>query len=346
MVDKFLKALLLLSPIVYASVIPLNLFDALFFRIASIALFIVSLFDSPKRSINISKLAGSLILLCGFNLFIHNFNPVVLSNFINLFFGIIILWVIVNYADKNIRNYYKYIISAGIINIFVFLFQKVGFNPILSTTPIGFEGGIIGNSTRFATYLALLFPVIWGYNWVFGLLTIIISLMTKQYILLAVGIAILFIVLKKRRFKNIALLLCISVILLLHKEIYHPLFIRISVWGKVIEEICKRPLLGYGIGNLEFLMKDTKVWYTTVNCAFNDYLQFIYGVGVLGIAWIVFYFRKFYKSFQYTLENLSLLGVMIILFLEYPLEIPRLWITIISILGFYLIKRKENGKIC
>ena len=95
MIDKLFKLILLISPIAYGVNINLTHFDLRFFQIGTIALFVASLFDKPKRDLTILKIPIALLLgLVVINSFWHKYQPLDIRCVEDLFFGIIALTIL------------------------------------------------------------------------------------------------------------------------------------------------------------------------------------------------------------------------------------------------------------
>ncbi len=171
MVDKILKLLLLLSPICYTTNISLQVFDLIFFRLGIMLLFCASLFDKPKRDINLALPIFSILGLCIYNLFIHGFNQIILTYTFNVFLFLLAINIIVNYAS-NPKEFYKWIKYAAAINIVVFLIQELGYNPIINTSID--TGGIMGNAPRLAAYLSIFAFILFYYSFCFSVVIILI----------------------------------------------------------------------------------------------------------------------------------------------------------------------------
>lgn len=338
MVDKLLKLLLLLSPIAYTTGISLGLFDVVFFRLGMIALFCASLFDKPKRNIKLALPIALILGLCVFNLFTHGFNQVIFSYTFNMFLALLGLSIIVNYASP-LKEFSKWIVGAILINIFVFIMQKFGFNPILNSSIE--NGGIMGNAPRLAGYLTITLPILFSFSLWFIPLIFLLSLILKEYVLLGVGIVYLFMKFKNRVIRLSLIGISVSGIILLHNEIICSLITtRWILWKPTLEMIFNHPLNGFGLGlfqNLSNQFINSKGYQ--VDYAMNSYLEFILGAGLTGLVLIVLGIRKFIKSFDFSIEAFGVLALLFLACLEYPLEIPRLWITIIFIIGMFIIKK-------
>ena len=339
MVDRILKILLLLSPLVYFMGIDLNIVDLIFFRLGVIVLFCASLFDKPKRNINIALPISLIMGLCLFNLFTHAFNQVVFSYTLNIFLALMALSIIVNYASP-LDKFRKWIIGAVAINIIVFIAQKFGFSPIIQN-PQGEPGGILGNAPRFIDYLTLTLAVVCSYSLWFIIPLLIISLIVKEYTLLGIAVIYLFLKIKNKVFRISLVGTSFIGMILLHKQIIFSLVnVRWLVWKPTIEAIFQNPL-GYGLGLFPQLSSQfIKTNGYQVEFVSNSYLEFIFGAGLLELALIFWGVNKFIKRFDLSIEALSVLSILLLSCLEYPLEIPKLWFTIIALTGFYIIKQK------
>ncbi len=344
MVDILLKIILLLSPITYTTGISLDKFDLIFFRLAVASLFIASLFDKPKRTFEIRPLAFLLIIGL-INVFWHNFHPIVMTSFVNLFSAGIALYIIVVYCDKP-KEIYKYMIYATIVNIVFFILQRIGYNPILKEgLKIGQEGGIMGNAPRLISYLALVLPFTFSLNPIIFVISIIISFLTKEYSLL--GIVLIFLFISNRdNWPRRILFISIGAlaIFLLRAEIISSLKMRLDVWIPVLNSFFNRPLLGYGLGmfpSISDQIVKIKNLYQ-VDYVFNSYLQFIFGTGILGLVWLGYLGKKLINKINLNdTESLAIVGLAVLSLIEYPFEIPRLWLTIIAITCFFIIKKGE-----
>jgi hypothetical protein len=324
MVDIVLKIALCLSPVIWGINTSLNKIDSIFFILSCMALFLASLFDNPKRNVNISIPALSLFGLCLFNLFTLNFSSLVLGNTVNIFLGILALWVILNYAS-GYKQFYPFIVIPALLNIFIFIFQKFGYMLILNSSPSVDFGGLLGNAPRLATYLCLILVVSLEYSWLMFGLCILASLVMTEYTLIGVTLLLILYRIKNTNIKRLFTICSGLALISIYKPILTALKARIDIWKGIIDEITKRPLLGYGLGaGTDF---------------FNEYLHIWYAFGFLGLVWLGYVIYK-HRKIQYLL----ILPFLILCLTEYPLGIPRLWLTLISLIAFTLIKNHEEVK--
>lgn len=341
MVDRILKAILLLSPIIYGTGAEAAGVNIRFFIFGSMALFIASLFDKPRRDVDMTYPAASLFGIALISLFWHNFNPIITGAILNLFLTLTTLVVIVRYADTP-RAYYKYIVAAASINIFVFILQRIGYDPIYSSLPVGQEGGLMGNAPNLITYLTIVLFFLVKRSSMFLWLCILISFITKEYMLIATVLGIKFIF-GNRANRIIALAILAVAITIAHKDIMQSLSIRWKIWSQAIDLICARPMLGYGFGMFGEASKQLiNTGQYQVDALFNSYLQFIFNAGLLGAAWLVYVFREFKHRLMSSYHGPAVLAILLMALMEYPFEIVRLWFTIIAVIGFFLIDTEKE----
>lgn len=337
MVTKIFQLLLLLSPICFGLNINMDMFDIIFFRTGIIFLFAASLLDCPKRIIPeyLKRIIISLLTLCLINIFICTFAPLVLHATMNIFLGIVGFCIVYIYWDEK-RSIGKYVLGAGLINLIFFISQKIGFNPIFNEMPyVGQEGAFLGNQPRLMTYFALITPFVWT---PLLALSLFLGIYTQQIIIFAPIAIILFSKLKLKRERigfGIAVLLAI---ILLKDKIYQALSFRVNMsWKPVLEAFFDRPLLGFGLGVRPI---------PELEVVGNSYLQFIIGVGMIGLVWFGYVFKSIYKRLKNNIQSIGLISLACIMLVEYPLEITRLWYLIIGIMIMALIKIEDaNEKI-
>lgn len=339
MVTKIFQLLLLISPIVIGSNINIDMLDLIFFRIGAIILFMASLFDEPKRKIpkEINILSASLLGLFLWNSFVHNFNPIVLSHFMNLFLSIICMNIIYVYADTN-HKFIKFILLAGLINLAFFCMQKIWFDPLFDGLQKGIEGSFIGNNARMITYFAVIAPFAFFYNKFLIFLILPLAFFTRQYTIfipLIISLPLLF----KSRKKVIIFFLLIGIgAFFIRSRLWDSAAVRLNcMWQPALSKFFDRPLVGYGMG--VNILKD-------IMFMMNSYLQIIIGLGISGLIWFGYAFKIILKKMTSGIESIALISLFIIMFFEYPIELPRLWFLIIAILAMFLIKQVKINEQC
>lgn len=341
MVTLIFNLLILLSPICFGANMDIGMFDIIFFRTGIVVLFMASLLDKPKREIpkNIKNMIFTLIGLCLFNIFTTTFAPVVMASTMNIFLGVIGFCITYIYYDdkKNIKNY---ILIAAALNLFLFILQRLTFDPVFDrgpwmNLPTGAmeDGGLMGNGPRMMTYFALALPFL---SFFFIPIAVVLGIYTHQIIIFAPIVIMLFSKVKGLRAK-IGFGIAVLIAMFLFKEkIIHSLTYRFDFFYKpVLTALFDRPLLGFGLG-----LKPIP----EIEVVGSSYLQFIVGIGILGAVWFGYVFKSLYKMIKNNMESIALVSLAIIALIEYPLETTRDWYLIMGILTMFLIKSEvKNG---
>jgi hypothetical protein len=307
----------------------MDMFDVIFFRTGVIALVMVSMVDKPKRQMPeyINKVVFGLLGLVIANIFIHTFSPVVLHNTLNLFLAIIGFYVVYQHYDEA-KSLGKFILLAAGLNLVFFISQRMGFDPIWNKLPYkGEEGAFLGNKPRLMTYFALVTPflhrdLLW--------LSIILGLWTKQYIIFIPVIVALFMGMKSLQAKRAVLLCAVIFLAIISKRIIQSLVFRFNMSYKpVLTAFFTQPLIGFGLGVRPI---------PELEVMGNSYLQFIVGVGLAGLVWFGYIFKAIWQKIG--LRNLTpaFITLALIMLVEYPIELPRLWFLIMAIIMMQLLK--------
>lgn len=339
MVTKVFQLLLLLSPIVVGTNINMDIFDMIFFRTGVIVLFMASLLDKPKRIMPeyINKIIAGLLGLCIFNIFVHTFVPQVLANTMNLFLSVVGFYILYTYIDEKV-NLTKFILWAGVINFIFLICQRLGFDPVFEQIPnvnnlpaINLTGAFFGNNPRLANYFALVIPFL-----PFMLLPIglVLLFLTKQLVILIPMVIILFTRLKTVKLKIGFLFITALILILLRAHIIQSLNVRLSYWIPALKLFFDRPLIGYGLGTNIF---------PNLDAYFSSYLSFIIGTGILGFVWLGYVFKNIYKKLGNNKESIALVTLALLMFIEYPIEITRMWYLIMAIIVLALLKFPKEG---
>ncbi len=199
----------------------------------------------------------------------------------------------------------------------------------------------MGNAPRLLAYLTIILPFVFSFSIWAIIPCIVASLVAKELMLLSVACILLIWKLKKVNYRIYAIISIVPILYLLHDKIWHALVIRWNVWEPVLVRFFQRPLIGYGLGVLPYADKKLIAYHDTA--IYSSFLQFIIGAGVLGAIWLGYVLWKFAKTKQFGIETMAVLAIILLSVLEHPFEIPRLWLTMTAIIGFYMIKEIECG---
>jgi len=340
MFDKILKTCLLLSPLMYVSGVPIDTVDLKAFPLFVILLLIGSLTSKPQRILDFKPLVY-IISLSAINLFFFAFNPIVMSAFINLSFGILAIYLIATFCEDH-KSCYKYLLWAALLNIIVFIGQSNGISPIIVNLD-GQPGGILGNGPRFCTYLAIIVPFAYVIRWWSVILFVLVAVVCKEYTLLLS--ATLTLTLMQRVIDKRFFLVLLGVIPFLWTDITRSFLNRWQLWQPTIDIIFQNKVKGLGLGMFPHVSDQfikVPCWgkgFYQADALFSSFLQFLFGVGLLGVGVIFHAIKDLKDNFRITPACLSLLMLIVLCCVEYPFEIPKLWITICFVISVFFIEK-------
>lgn len=354
MFDKILKTILLLSPLLYVPGEVLGKCDLIAFPIFVIALFAGSLYTRQQRIVDLKPLA--LILILGaVNLFLNQYNGIVLYSFITLSLGVIAIYLITTYCEDP-HSCFKWMVCAGLINLAILGGQYLGFEPI--AVNIAESGGILGNGPRLGIYLALTLPFAFSISPFLAILYIGVCVLIGEVVILPIAM-IMFILTAgldcneyggKFNYGLLALFIALTVagLFFFYDDIIQSFAIRWDIWGPTIEQIFASPVRGHGLGTFPHVSSQFYESAYQADNAFSSYLDFTFGMGLGGLALIIYYYRvtmsrcSFLKD--HMIESFAVLSLGIMCFFEYPFEVPKMWPTICAVISFLLIAdHKEIG---
>ena len=343
MTTKALKAMLFLSPICYTTGISLEKFDLIFFHLSVFALFIASIFDKKKRDCDL-RIFGIILGFAIVQLFWHEFNPIVINATMNLFMAIFALKIIVEYLD-DVDSCYSPMLAAGFINIIVLIVQMFGFDPIIMN-PDGEPGGIMGNAPRLGNYLAIIIPFALVRSKAIFTLFLLAGICLKELMVVVIAILLLFVNFPvSRKLFILSILGTIGFIFCLKDSIAHSFYIRWIVWEPTIRQIFQSPLQGHGLGMFPYVSDQFVESVKHVETSFSSLLQLIFGMGFISVFWIIYTIKKLKDKIQMNAETMGILSVLILSLFEYPFQISRLWLTIIAIIAFFIIKQANKTEV-
>ncbi len=334
MVDKLLKFLLLISPIAYTSGINPEKLELIFFHLGVMGLFIASLYDFPKKANAIPKGVIGILGACILNVAIHSFQIPSLGVLLNVFLFFIGLNIASQYMEKP-ESYYKYIAIAAIINCAVWLIQTylINFLPF-SSNIIGVRpenGGLFGVTPRLFNYFSIIIPILFSVSPLF-LLIPLLSVIGNQYTpIVTTGMTLLSVVKTKK--SKAALLSSVAIFgIFFFNHIYKSFQVRHKdIFPQVIIGAAQIPFIGHGLG----------AYYKTFGSdSFNIILLLGYDLGVLGIMALGYAIWELRKLFKLNVATISLLAVLAVSMIDYVIEIPRLWFTLMFIIAAFITQKK------
>jgi hypothetical protein len=334
-----------------------------FFRVSIITLFLLSLYRYPLREIPKSKGMILFILVGIMSCSFHFFNAVDTSHFTNLFLAFLGMIIIYQHIDKP-ETYYKYIVISLLINLYLYLMQVAGFNPIPSFSckdafNNGVWGSFFGTTPRFNSYMALCIPFVLYCKEIrpllrYALIVVILiscTLVAHIEIMIFLTTAIVLICsIQNRKLRTyIILILIISGLIIINQthvltKVTNSINLRIDNWQSNLQQLKQYPILyliGYGIS---YPRGCPTLAINQDPTLLGDHFQYSLCLGVFGILFMVYAWSKFFFNFKSNqAESLTILVLFLLCFFEYSLQLLRCWHLIIIALGFKLIK---DNKLC
>ena len=336
MVDKVFKTILLFTPIAYCVGVHYYKFELVFFQLASILLFASALFDTPKREFNIKKLMVLFLGICLFSVVINGFQDKSLSVLITAFIACVDIFILAVYS-KDLRKSFNWLMIGLGINTLVYAGQMFGYSPFIDPKTLagpGGEvvnqyGGIIGNAPRFAAFIALALPFVSRFYLIPALILGIFLKETSIFVAISIVVIYKYGIYDKEWgiawINKFFIIVGIVLIAIFSKSILQSFSLRITIWEEAINHFAQRPLVGFGLGNFKI-----------ADYSMSSFLQWIYGVGLLGVGFICLCLKRI---------KWYLIPLLFLCLFEYPFEIPRLYPLLIAVIAYYAIEQKED-KLC
>lgn len=126
-----------------------------------------------------------------------------------------------------------------------------------------------------------------------------------------------------------------------NRYMYDSLYGRFETWDMAIFEFKKKPLIGYGIGSFEEVIKDTQGKETGNVYSHNDSIRFLLEGGLLGffsyvfyMAGAIYYALKSFLSFPKESEKIKIWGHTFIVDFKLLGLIPLLLFAITALISF------------
>lgn len=353
-----LKILILIVPIMYVPLMPLNYVDISVFRLCIVLLGLSALYSKPVRHFPLFPLVKWFIILGVFNVITHFFSPLDSGYLINVFLGIFGIGLIYAFV-KDPAEYYKYFIISLAITLILYYVQVLGYNPILRFERYDKNyGSFFGTANRYNNYLALLLPFClinkgkWKYNkilsWILFFVVIGSCLLVnkREIAIFGTGYVVMYFCCSNNM-KVALITLTLFLAVYFHKEIKTKLIpqvktsinTRVKLWDEVLIDYKTRPILnvltGYGIS---WPRANKHLKANEDPSIYSDHVQFVLCTGIFGLIFWFMLWGRFFDSFNPIYPaSLSLLTVFLLCFVEYPLQIPRLWPYLTIITGFHSI---------
>ena len=362
MFDLFLKIFLFLSPIF---LIPNNglaarfqwfqfgyftssisILQLQFFQYGTIILFLVALFEKPKRLFQ-DRYLGILFLFCVLSVYFH---PKTITNFHNIFLGFLLYYLVVSYT-RNVKSVLKVVLFVSLFNTIFAILQFFDIHWIYHKTPEII--GLMVLKSHLGIYQALAIPICYALNPWLSIIPIIGLLLSKSLTAIIPAIIGMAYLLRNKIYhlKSMPfIMVAISCFLFFGGRIFYKLSLRFEIWIETLKLISQNLFYGYGIGVFKYLKPvggDKIIEYTD---PYSLYFGAAHALGIFGLIAILFFIiSKFKESKNDDLITKGLVVsclILVISGLGYSfMDYPRLAGTVIILFGLLTItKGEDHGK--
>jgi O-antigen ligase len=271
------------------------------------------------------------------------FHPKTIVWFHNIFLGLLLYYLVVNYT-KNVKSVLKFVVVVAFLNTIFSILQFFDINLIYSQKPD--IVGMMSYKTHLGIYQAISLPICYVLNPWLAIIPAIGLVLSKSATAMIPAIIGMVYLSRKRFYSMPNLMLLMSCIVIFGGRVSYKLGLRLDVWIKTLDMIRDKLFLGYGIGVFNYI--DAKGYEFTD--PYSLYLEIGYALGIFGvIALLVCVIGKF-KNIKHirgiTRGLVSACLILAISGLGYSfMDYPRLAGTAIVLFGLLTIKKGErDGK--
>ena len=334
MFDNVLKFFILLS---ITNVIPIgsiNTSDKIVYYVGVFSLLIASLFCEKVREIKSKKIIYLTIGLIFNSLLIYKFHILYLGYSLRVMCALLTYVLIVQYTKKP-KEIYKFI-SIGIsLNLVYLITQKNGlYYLLLPEAPSVAPGGLMSSSPRLSDLICIALPIINLWLIPFAIISSFVGDPQTSILLICFAFSL---VLLPRKYILFSIICFSAGVFYCWDTIFESLNCRYNLFFQVIKQCLPYWNTGIGIGNkvgVDNIHQSSRV------C--SSIIQFICCSGVIGVLWLGYICKTYIRYFNKSKECLVILGLIVLSTVEYPFEIVRLWMIIISQCAFFEISL-SNG---
>lgn len=303
-----------------------------FFEYGVIALFILSLALKPRREFK-NKYLALFLGLAAISVVLH---PKTLSAFTPVFLGCLFFYIVYKYSGR--IKWLTYVIMAVAL-----------LNTVVSLTQIKNVriDGLMYISSNLGAYQAITTPLFYAIHPLLTIIPVIGMALSKSYtalFALIIGLGYLWFPQRKRIIGNMGMPILLVIVTLcgvFFIRNYHQLFykfsLRLDLWLWTIKEIFLNPF-GKGLGTFSRITEMGQ-W----QWAYNEYLGAMWSLGIITLPVVIFQFKDIFKQktgFNRIIAS-SCLIILVICLSQSILHFPRMAGTVIPLLAFLDITRRE-----
>jgi hypothetical protein len=344
-----------------------------FFKIGVCALFVISLFFKPKRSL-INPYLNAYLGLALLILFLvpENVKTIMIAPFVNLFLAVLLFYIITNYLEDR-TLIYKGIAAVIGINCIMVALQVAGLDPIClnDTGHQNFHWvGLFGYKMNLGAYAALAVPIFMSLGlWIIAAGSIILCIASKSWgAWLAMTIGILFFA-KRTHMRTFKILMIATILIVMIGGIIvtkvpigtikSKFTIRYELQKPMLAIAMRSPYVGYGMGSAPYILqqeslriaKETGSNFGVSDEIWNDYLELVINLGFGALIILLLLVRRTWRQLQkawgqsYDLELMalaaSLLTIAVGMGLHSYINFPNIGVISLVVLALFEIKIKE-----
>ena len=313
----------------------------LFVQYGAFIFFGISLFVPAKRQVS-NYLMALLFAYCLFQTLLNNFDPTSRMTLVNIFLGLVTVKIIAERVTLDFKQLGWLFIFFAIVNLIWVSLQYFDKDPIFTNMfydkmkhvdIVGFMGA------RFALgcVSALISPFIFAVSpWFCVLLLPLLYFAKASTAMIAFAASFMFQMWFKSRKLFVLLGLGLMAVSFIFVKFYDSpggqFMKRIHVWSAGIRVLKMKPWFGHGLGKWEstgFVTiqengePEKWVW------AHNDFLQFTFETGFLGLIFLYAYLKNFFRKVVFCdtrsqVVFAAFISLVIISFFHFPFHIGRL----------------------
>lgn len=356
--DIFLKIFLVMSAILYWPGIMAYKPQEIFIQYSAVCFFGLSLFV-PRRRTTSNVFLAIILFYALFHTLLLHFEDRSRLQMMNMFLGVVIIKVIAERIKLDVSSIGRLYIGFAVLNIGMMIFQYFDLDPIF--TNVNFDKmqhvemvGFLGSRFALGCIGALITPFIFTVSPWACLIVVPLLIVGKSSTAVAAALfCFMFLMWFKNRFVFWSL-----VLFFIGGAIYYVVFIdapsgqfakRFKVWWLGLHMLRGNPLLGHGLGSwltsgIRSVQENGEPEHWS--WAHNEYLQYMFETGVIGIITLYAYFKNFIKKIDLNILTqrtmvASFLCMAAISVFHFPFHIGRL--ASICLLTFALMEAQTSN---
>lgn len=335
----------------------------LFFRYGALAVIAFSLFSKPKRTVNIATL-GFIFLYLLLTSAMFSFDVASRRVLLNFAIAILFYKTVAEHSDLDLKSAGVWFFFIMLANYAMMALQYFRADPLYNSAfdylPNYHElVGFLGLQPHVGSMAAILAPIIFFVNPLLVCLLLPMLWMTKNSTAVAVFVVIMSVIAHRKLpklwfFVLMSLLIVSGAIFVICFDMPGGEFSRrFVVWHQALSHFLKTsPYFGIGLGTFAKLAPQMQISDHQVlvwTWAHNDFLQFTFEAGILGIGIVVYYLRTMFQRFNACIFSdksfflfMSFVSICGIAFMHFPFHLGRFVPICIFIMATFHAQTHED----